>query len=204
MSAIIALIIIFLWGGLGYLIWWRLVKPFIRSTILKTCLTLLLAAVWFVEPVIDEILGAREFDQLCREMPPVKFYGPVAVGSGVFFDEQGRPKWKNSDEFSAIVREHRGKNLFGEIEGWEKIFGNRSEYRIIQRWPMRIRELYTIDFEKATGTPVVETFARYSNGGWLRSFIGIGNYQCPSRGQIPKSEEWIVFKANQKIPEKGE
>jgi hypothetical protein len=104
MSAIIALIVIFIWAWFGFALWSLLVKPYVQSTILRICLTLLLAVVWFVGPVIDEILGVREFDQLCREMPSVKYYGPVAVGPGVFFDEQGRPKWKNSDEFYAIKR----------------------------------------------------------------------------------------------------
>ncbi len=61
MSAIIALIVIFIWAGFGFVIWKCLVDTYIRSTILKTCLTLLLAVVWFVGPVLDEILGAREF-----------------------------------------------------------------------------------------------------------------------------------------------
>jgi hypothetical protein len=109
MSAIIALIVIAVWAWLGFALWRRLVKPYVHSSVVKTCLILLLIVVWFVGPVIDEIFGSREFDQLCGEMPSVKFYGPVAVGPGVFFDEQGRPKWKNSDEFSAIKR----KRTFG-------------------------------------------------------------------------------------------
>ncbi len=187
MSAIIALIVIFIWAGFGFVIWKCLVDTYIRSTILKTCLTLLLAVVWFVGPVLDEILGAREFDQLCRDMPPIKFHGPVAVGPGVFFDEQGRKKWKNSNEFSAIRR---------KTNVWEKvIFEKHSEEQTIKRWPMVITELHSVYYDRSTHSISLETFARYSKGGWIRRFIGIGDYQCPSKGRFPRDEERIIFKS---------
>lgn len=187
MSALIALIVIATWAGLGFALWRRLIKPYVHPPILKIGVTLLLATVWFVGPVLDEILGAMEFEQLCRELPSIKFYGPAAVGPGAFFDEKGRPRWKNSDEFSAIKR--------STSEWREKIFESRDEYRIIRRWPMIIRELHTIDFDRTTGKPVIETFARYSDGGRLRRLIGIGDYQCPSKGYFPRDEEMIIFKA---------
>ncbi len=188
MSAIIALIVIFIWAGFGFVIWKCLVDTYIRSTILKTCLTLLLAVVWFIGPVFDEILGAREFDQLCREMPQKKFHGPVAVGPGVFFDEQGRKKWKNSDEFSAIKRK--------TDVWWKEIFDSRDEKRVLRKWPMPIIESHWVIFDRATGKISVEYFSIYSKGGWLRRFIGIGDYQCPSKGRLIRDEETIVFKAN--------
>lgn len=191
MSAVIALIVIAAWSWIGFLLWRRLIKPYTHSTILKSCVTLLLAAVWFVGPVLDEILGAREFDQLCREMPPIKFYGPVTVGPGVFFDEQGRPRWQNSDEFSNIRR---------KTNVWEnEIFEKRSEHKTIRRWPMTITELHTEYFDRSTHSVSLETFARYSNGGWLRSIIGLGDYQCPSKGWFPPDEARIVFKSNDQI-----
>ncbi len=185
MIALCALTAIFLWALFGFALWRLLIQRHVRSTILKVCLTLLFAVVWFIGPVLDEILGAREFDQLCREMPPVKFYGPVAVGPGVFFDEHGRPKWKNSDEFSAIVR---------KTDGFNKFIGDHDEWRTIRKWPMPIVELHTIYFERTTGKNVLESFARYSKGGWLRRLIGLGDYQCPHKERYPHDEEWIVFK----------
>jgi len=187
MFTLIALIVIGIWGGIGFVIWRFLILPHLRSPMTKICVTFILALLWFVGPVIDEILGAREFDQLCREMPSIKFYGPASVGPGAFFDEQGRPMWKNRDEFSAIKR--------STSEWKEKIFEIKDEYGIIRRWPMGIRELHTIYFDKTTGKPVIETFARYSDGGWLSRLIGMTYYQCPSRGNFPRDEEMIIFKA---------
>ncbi len=195
MMALCVLAVIFIWALLGFTLWSRLVKPYVYSTILRACLTLLLAAVWFVGPVLDEILGTREFDKLCAEMPSIKFYGPVAVGAGVFFDEQGRPKWKNSDEFAAIVRKSGESNrMFGEPDEWKKIVAGREERRTIRKWPMPIIEMHTVYFERATGKIILESFARYSAGGWLRRLVGIGDYQCPIKGRYPNEEEWIFYK----------
>jgi len=187
MSAIIALIVIYIWAWLGFVLWSRLIKPHVSSTKLRTSLTLLLAIVWFVGPVLDEILGAREFDQLCREMPSIKYYGPVAVGPGVFFDEQGRTKWKNGDEFSAIRR---------KTNVWEKeIFKFYEERHTLRKWPMPIEEVHNVYLDRTTGKTTLESFARYSKGGWLRRFIGIGDYQCSIKGRYPRDEERIIFKA---------
>lgn len=186
MFTLIALIVIGIWGGIGFVIWRFLILPHLRSPMTKICVTFILALLWFVGPVIDEILGAREFNHLCQEMPYIKYYGPVAVGPGVFFDEKGRPKWKNSDEFSAIRRNN---------DVWEKeIFENRDEYRIIRRWPMPIVELHSIYFERGTGKITLESFARYSDGGWLSRLTGLVDYQCPSKGYFPRDEERIIFK----------
>ena len=185
MIALSALIVLFIWAWLGFILWRRLIHPYIQRPKLKVFLTLLLTVAWFVGPVLDEILGARHFEQLCREMPPIKFYGPVAVGAGVFFDEQGRPKWKNRDEFWKLER---------TTGGIDNVISSKSDRYLLSEWPMPIVERRSKYFEIKSGTPVVESFARYSPGGWLRRFIGIGDYQCPSKGKFPRNEEFIVFK----------
>ncbi|HPX60805.1 MAG TPA: hypothetical protein PLN25_03425 [Deltaproteobacteria bacterium] len=178
---------IFFWAWLGVKLWKRFIKPYVPSTKLGTCLTLFLAAVWFIGPVFDEILGAWQFKQLCREMPSTKFYGPIAVGPGVFFDEQGQPKWKNSDEFSAIRR---------KTNVWEKeMFKFYDEGRTLRKWPMPIEEVHNVYLDRTTGKTTLESFARYSKGGWLRRFTGMGGYQCPIKGRYPRDEERIIFKA---------
>ncbi len=188
MIALTALIVIACWGLLGLGLWRVLVKPRIRSENLTILLGVLLAIVWFVGPVFDEILGARQFDKLCREMPPYKFYGPVAVGSGPFFDGQGRPKWKNGDEFYAIRR---------DTDVWEKeIFERRTERRVIRKWPMPIVKTYSILVDRATGNPSYECVSINSKGGWLRKLIGIGSYQCTCKGQFVHDQEMIFFKTN--------
>jgi hypothetical protein len=62
---------------------------------------------------------------------------------------------------------------------------------------MPIVESHWVIFDRATGKTTVEYFSRYSKGGWLRRFIGIGDYQCPSKGPHIKDEETIIFKAKE-------
>lgn len=186
MFAIVALIVVGLWASLGYWLWQRLIATGVKSQKSKLVLTMFLAIIWFIGPVLDEIIGACEFEKLCREMPSDRFYGPIAVGSGAFFDEQGRPRWRNGDEFSAIRR---------KTSVWEKeLFDIYDESKLIRQWPMPIIEKHVLYLSRVSKKPVIETFARYSKGGWLRRLIGIGDYQCPGRGQLPKSEDWIIFK----------
>lgn len=187
MIALTALIAIALWGLLGLFLWNYLIKPHIHSPTLKICLGLFMAVVWFVWPVLDDILGARKFDQLCRETPPIKFYGPIALGPGAFFDEQGQPKWSNSNEFWKIKNADAGSEYEISV---------KSDGRLLCEWPMPITEEHSIYFDKKSGAPVVESFSRRSSGGWLRRNIGgtMGGYQCPSKGWFPKDEEFIIFK----------
>ena len=92
MSALILLVVVAMWAALGFLLWKRLVRPRVRSPVALYVATAGLILRWFVGPVADEILGAREFKRLCDETPEMKFYGPIAIGSGSFFDERGRRK----------------------------------------------------------------------------------------------------------------
>ena len=93
MSGLLILIVVAVWAAIGFAIWKRLVRPRIQSSGKLIVVTLALAAIWFVGPVLDEILGAKSFEQACTEMPEVKFHGPLAIGPGAFFDEQGTPRW---------------------------------------------------------------------------------------------------------------
>ena len=195
MIGLVVLASIGTWIFLGYFVWRKLICPRIHSWLARAVVFLPLLVVWLIAPVADEILGAREFEQLCKEMPEIKFYGPVPVGPGAFFDEEGKPRWKEgdktwgrSDEFSAIKRNSRA---------WDNIFKSPpSEWHLLREWPMPIGELHSLDIDKRTGKPVLETYARYSPGGWIKRGIGWGSnapYQCPSKGRFPRDEEWIVF-----------
>lgn len=182
------------WIFVGYLLWRKLIRPHVYSWLARAVILLPLAAVWLIVPVADEILGARDFEKLCQEMPEIKFHGPVPVGPGAFFDADGTPKWKdrnefgNSDEFSEIKR---------NTKEWDKIIHHpSSEWRLLREWPMPIGESYGLYVDKRTGKPMLETYARYSPGGWIKRGLGWGShapYQCPDKGYFPRDEEWIVF-----------
>jgi len=190
MSALIILAVVILWAGIGFVLWKSLIRPYIRSRWALIVTTLILAGIWLVGPVLDEILGAREFERLCKEVPEVKFYGPVAIGPGVFFDEQGKPRWKNSDEFSTIKR---------STTVWYDLFDERQEWTELRRWPMPIFQGHSVYFVKSTGQPSVESFYRTSPGGWIKRGIDWGvqaPYQCRRTGRFPADEERIVFKSS--------
>ncbi|HEX8011977.1 MAG TPA: hypothetical protein VF814_13740 [Casimicrobiaceae bacterium] len=189
MSALIILVVVILWAGLGFVLWKSLVRPHVRSRWVLVVTTLALAGIWFIGPILDEILGAREFERACKEMREIKFYGPVPVGPGAFFDEQGNPRWKNVEEFSAIKR---------NTKAWYDLFDVREESTKLQTWPVPIFESRSTDFVKSSGQLVVESTYRASPGGWIKRATGWGShapYQCPSKGYFPKDQEFIVFKA---------
>ncbi len=92
MSGVILLVAVGLWAVVGRWVW----RDFVRSRIPERrarAAGIAFAVAWFVVPVGDEILGAYHFKRLCAEIPPTRYYGPIAVGPGAFFDEQGNPRW---------------------------------------------------------------------------------------------------------------
>ncbi len=193
MIALVVIAVVCAWIFVGYLLWKRLIRSRIRLWPLRVVVLPVLAAVWLIGPVTDEILGAREFEKLCKKMPEIKFHGPVPVGPGAFFEADGTPKWKdrnefgNSNEFSAIKR---------DTKEWDAIFGTRDEWRLLREWPMPIGESYSLYFDKRTGKPSVETYVRFSPGGWIKRGLGWGfhaPYQCSRKGSFPRDEELIVF-----------
>jgi|GEM_PF-3280964 len=187
MIGVVILGLMVLWAVLGYFLWKRLLKPRFRSRSAFAAVTLSAAAIWFVGPVLDEILGAQRFKALCDEMPPIEFYGPIAVGPGAFFDETGNRRWRTVEEFSAIKR---------STKEWERLFDVRQETNSLSRWPIPIFERTTTDFEKSSGRPTVVSRFRGSAGGWIKQVTGWGRlapYQCPSKGKFPDDESRIVF-----------
>jgi hypothetical protein len=185
MSAILLLIPVLLWAGLGVLLWRKLIAPRLRSTAQKWLIAVVAAAVWFVGPVLDEILGARTFERLCAEMPAVEFYGPVSVGPGKFFDEEGRPKWKSNGDFS-----------LNYSSDWRKIFADKEEVTVLKKWPFPILQYKTVFFDQRTGKPVLVSYFIGAAGGWIKRVLDWGSmapYQCPRKGVFPPDADWIKF-----------
>lgn len=103
MIALVILLALGLWVGLGVWIWKHVLRRVLADPVLLLLGTLLFAAVWLLAPWADEYLGQKEFARLCAAMPDTQFLGPVSVGEGPFFDAQGRPKWATRQEFDAIT-----------------------------------------------------------------------------------------------------
>lgn len=191
MIALVVLGVVLLWGLLGVWVWRRFLNSRVSSIPVKVSSFILFMSVWLITPVLDEILGAREFERLCREMPEKKFYGPAPVGPGLFFEQSGAPKWKTDRDFSLIRLDPKGRKAWDEVIDWIN-----DDYRLLTRWPMPIGELHTIIVDRRSGKSVAEAYARYSPGGWIKRGFGLGNhapYQCPSKGRWPHDATWIFF-----------
>ena len=178
-----------IWFFIGRFIWRNTVKRLIKHRITLVLVTLLLIPVWFVGPFIDEILGAPKFEQLCQQLPPVSFSGPVDVGPGKFFDENGKPRWKNVQDF-----------MLNFNKDWHKLFETRDSWPLITNWPMPIGEYHYEIVEKKTGRVVVLSRTILSPGGWIRRSFGFSpmfrSYSCSDRG-FPPNEELVRFKPQQ-------
>jgi hypothetical protein len=187
MVGVVVFLVIGLWGVVGRWTWTSFVRPHVPAQRVRLA-GFAFAAAWFVLPVGDEILGAFHFRQLCREIPPTRYYGPIAVGPGAFFDEQGNRKWKDGDEFARIVI---------ATPDWNRLWETRTEETRLSTWPMRIFQSRHMHFERSTGRLVIESYFRGSGGGLIgRTFArGIhGTYQCRSEGEFPKDETLIAFR----------
>jgi hypothetical protein len=193
MSGVIVLVVLGLWAGFGWWLWKWFVRNRLASPWVRGATFLALAGAWFVLPVADEILGARAFERLCAEIPETKFHGPIAVGPGAFFDENGNRKWKNGDEFARIQ--------IGTPD-WNRLWESRTEETRIARWPIIVFQARSLYLERRAGRVVIETYFRGSGGGWLSRHVGggqFGGYQCHSKGLFPKDEDTIRFDRNATI-----
>ncbi len=179
-----------IWFFIGRFIWRKTFKQFIRHQPTLIIVTLLLIPVWFVGPFMDEILGAPKFEALCQQLPPVSFSGPVDVGPGKFFDENGKPRWNDVQDFMIHFK-----------KDWNELFDSRDSWPLITNWPMPIGEYHYEIFEKKTGHVVVLSRTILSPGGWVRRVLGFSlmfrSYSCTDRG-FPHAWELLRFN-----PEKG-
>lgn len=193
MSGLILMVAIGLWAVVGRWVWRDFVRRHVPEQRARAA-GIAFAVAWYVVPVGDEILGAYHFKHLCAEIPPTRYYGPIAVGPGAFFDEQGNPRWKTADEFFAIRR---------KSNDWDRIWDRRTERTVIARWPMKVIQTRNVYHDKSTGRLVIESYYRGSVGGLLKRFVGGGftsGYSCYSKGVFPKDEQTIVFAESGKSP----
>lgn len=154
---------------------------------MKWALVLLFWVAWLVGPVADEIIGRREFDEACAALPEAKFFGPVHIGAGVFFDEHGVRRWNNDREFTEIRLNTRE---------WRRMFEWRTTWTEIAKFPIPITRSDTTIYHVASNTPSVSSSSLQSTGGWIRRAIGWVSdpaWTCISPGKWPRDEERIVF-----------
>lgn len=201
MIALLLLLAMGLWVGLGFLIWKFVLRRVLVKPLSLLVGTVFFAAVWLLGPWADEYLGQKEFARLCAAMPDTQFLGPVSVGEGPFFDAQGQPKWTNRKEFEAIA--HGGVasarvGLLGmpNVTQWDQLFTRTEENYRIANWPVPVLEQRLTYRYKTTGQTVLVSHWRGSPGGWLNRASSWGShapYQCGKKTPYPHEIEWIKF-----------
>jgi len=197
MIALVILLALGLWVGLGVWIWKHVLRRVLADPVLLLLGTLLFAAVWLLAPWADEYLGQKEFARLCAAMPDTQFLGPVSVGEGPFFDAQGKPKWATRQEFDAIAN---GGVVYdpkkGSVTQFDQIFVRNEENYRIADWPVPVLEQKLTYSYKATGQVVLVSYWRGSPGGWLKRATGWGShapYQCGKKTLYPHESAWFKF-----------
>ena len=83
MIALVILLALGLWVGLGVWIWKHVLRRVLADPVLLLLGTLLFAAVWLLAPWADEYLGQKEFARLCAAMPDTQFLGPDSKKNGL-------------------------------------------------------------------------------------------------------------------------
>jgi hypothetical protein len=188
MIVLTLIIIAGLWLAFGFLVWRTFIRKRIATPVVRGIALVGFLAVWMVGPWLDEILGVQRFERFCAEMPPIKFYGPVVVGPGAFFDTEGRAKFSERDDLSGSL------GPFGK--GFEKLFATRDEWKQVATFPIPIYDNPVTHFDKRNGQTVVVKPYRASPGGWIKRATGWGYHAplvCPVLGEFPKTAQWVRF-----------
>jgi len=180
-------IVIGLWCLLGWYVSRRLITRRTRLLSRRLLFVPLFWVVWLIGPIADDIVGRRIFDEECARLPPVKYFGPVHVGAGAFFDESGKRRWKSDREFTRIRVETRE---------WERIFRwDRVESRTAT-FPIVITRIETTIRQVSSNAALISTVTLWSSGGWTRRIYGSSipsSWTCHSPGNWPRDEDTIIF-----------
>jgi len=203
MSALVVLAMVGLWAMLGYLIWRLTFSRVLRRGMVRLSLGTAFAWTWLLAPWADEWLGAREFRRLCEEMPEVKFFGPVAMGPGPFFDEQGQRKLWTQREIESGKSPFAGADIKGahsrgqDFEAaWRREFERKTTRHRVREWPTPVLEEVNRYFHISSGKLVRESHWLGSPGGWIKRTSGWGNhapYSCSKERDALSHEAWITY-----------
>ena len=102
MSGVLVLVVVGLWTVIGRWAWKSYLRPRVANG-RRRWVGLAFAVAWLVLPMTDEILGAYQFRRLCAEIPPTRYYGPIAVGPGAFFDEEGLIRTPSTEYYTYVL-----------------------------------------------------------------------------------------------------
>lgn len=174
------------WLIIGLIAWASFGRKAFKSIALRRAVAPVWIALWLFAPVADEILGVRAFNDLCTQLPRLRFYGPVKVGSGVFFGEDGAAKWRDSRDFSST---------YATSATWKQLFKVKIEYLPVVGIPTKVLHRHAKVIGPG-GVVILEDESYISLGGWIRSgklSQLFAEQSCGSLDRWPDESSWIVF-----------
>ncbi len=187
MIGVLFYIVVGLWCMAGwYVCRWLITR---RTQVLSRRLLFvpLFWVVWLIGPVADDIVGRRMFEEECARLPPVRFFGPVHIGAGVFFDESGKRRWKSEQEFARIAV---------ETHELQRLFKWKDQRTQIVAFPISITRTDAVLYHVTSNAPSLAMSSLSSNGGWIERVVArLYPYvwACRSPGRGPRDEERIIF-----------
>ena len=206
MIALVFFLMLGLWYLLGMGLWRWMGHRIFGARPLGPWRAALLILAWMIAPWIDQIVGAWVFERECEALvvPDVSANRPVAVGPGVFFDDQGRRTLWTSGEVL------RGKSPYSPddppgrayTEGirfnkaFEETFPATISSRQIRRFPNPIIESSTTRVHAATGVAVYEFRMLGTPGGWVSRVTGVGSVTpstCVKKSPPLPDQQWFKF-----------
>lgn len=138
----------------------------------------------FALPLVDEIVGKRQFEKLCSQLQGVKYYGKIQLGPEFYF-EDGTPKWRTQNyNLSEANRAYafRENELVKYVR---RVDVDGREVGVL----MPIAER-SVRFENAITGELLAEYRWYSNkGGWLNRPWGT-EHTC---GLDDETAENIIF-----------
>lgn len=157
MFGLIALALIFGWLfasiAIATLIARRIPKKGIRGLVLMLFIPLL-----FALPVIDEIIGKYQFDEVCKEAKEIKIHATIPMGSELYFPDG---KWRRSERDISLQEAQRIDGLTETLARWE----HGKATAIPGIIPMSSYE--TKIFDRRDGRPLASYKYFSTRGGWI-------------------------------------
>jgi len=185
MIALVLFVALLVWGAIGLWLWRTAVARVVSVRSARLILIVPFGATWFMAPVADELVGSRTFDEICRSEQRLEFHGPVSVGSGLLFDESGRPKWSTARQLQEMP-----------IAQWSAVIVRSNEQIVLTEWPIPVVDQVTTHRSAGTGQLVAVAHYITSPGGWIRRLTGWGAHAplaCDVPVRYPPREKWIKF-----------
>ncbi|MES2919727.1 MAG: hypothetical protein V4729_14060 [Pseudomonadota bacterium] len=200
MIAMTFFICIGLWLLVGVILWKKILRQGVSGNrISKGSAFYALIAAWLLVPFLDEIVGAKVFEEACERLPKSSFYGPIAVGEGPFFFKNGEPKWTYFYSDGPAKKRGPEDEVYVDAwnDAWRSSFVSRSERHLLKKWPIPIFEVRMTTIYRGSGEVIAVRYRRETKGGWLKrlvGFLGGATEGCLSRGGSPSDPfKWIKF-----------